>query len=102
MPNEQEMPKFEFKLPIDEESCIASQTHNNIPEFNPNLSKKEFNHYLITNIEPIVRLVYGLISEVENQRIKIEKLESEIEMPNPEKANDKPEVDLSNEMKKGD
>ena len=69
---------FEFKLPPENGSMPILGKHGalNMPaEFNENLTKKEFNFYFIQNMEPLVRLTYGLIAEVEKLRKKVEEIE---------------------------
>jgi len=84
-PKEQEVPKgnnptFNFKLPPDTDSMpvLGKDGALNMPEeFNPHLTKKEFNFYLIQNLTPLVQLTYGLINEVEKLRKRVDELKVE-------------------------
>ncbi len=73
-------PTFNFKLPPDTDKMpvLGKDGALNMPEeFNPHLTKKEFNFYTIQNMTPLVQLTYGLIAEVEKLRKRVETLEKE-------------------------
>ena len=75
-------PVFEFKLPPDGAMPILNNVGamEDQANFDPHITKKEFNFYLVNNMKPLIGLVYGLIGEVERLR----KLEEERNKPKQE------------------
>lgn len=82
MENKPKGPTFEFRLPPEDNSVpvLGANGALNMPEeFNPHLTKKEFNFFMVQNLTPLIQLTYGLIGQMEKLRVEIEELKKAAE-----------------------